>query len=299
MAKRVLVMSKHRDVIKEDYASLVDMFKKGVIEIKHSAKNKSFSLLKLDMNSIGLLWFISRDYSALINDPNVFDNDVMKVFEFKLDNKGFDYAPIKQCEEIIKLFNLKKPGQVYFKFVIESEESINLIGSYMEATKNLGEVCNKFQVDFSTKNLNEILKIQLASKLNLMGSKYGTKVNSCNFPELESKNIWIGNDPCISGYVMQSLLDMKMMKIRQNDSCACHKHTDIYGCGEFFRPGIDKIRESDLNRGKLKKVNILTARENKPSKSKENTNKPKVKATAKKNINSKVDSLGDLGDLLL
>lgn len=267
--KRVLTISRHYDIIKEDYSKLLDIFNEGEIKIKHTKKSKSFSILKIDMETIGILWFRSRDYSSMVENPSIFKNNVIKVFEFVLDNKKFNTFSIEQSKKVIDVFNLSKPGQVYYKFILE-DDNPSLISEYIEYIGKDKGLCNRIQVDFAF-DISLASKIQLASLLNTLGGKFGIKINSCNFKDFSNKNIWIGNEPCLSGYLMQELLDMKMMKVPQDSKvCPCHKNTDIFGAGEFFREGIDKVRKSDLNKDKLEKITKLgLANENKINAKKE------------------------------
>ena len=246
--KRVLTISSHRDIIKEDYEGLLKKFTDGVVKIKHTKKAKSFALLKIDMETIGILWFRSKDY---------FINDVCKVFEFYLSSDlEKSRFSIGQARKIIDIFNLNKPQQIYFRYVLGDnlEEDFSKLEQLIKEISFI-DICMRLQIDFSNENIVLANKIQLASRLSTLGQKYGIKINSCRFSDFATKNIWVGSEPCLSGYVMQGLLDMKMMKVPQDSSvCPCHKNTDIYGCGEMFREGIDKVRSSDLNRGKLDKI---------------------------------------------
>ena len=96
---------------------------------------------------------------------------------------------------------------------------------------------------------------------------------------------------------MQELLDMKMMKVPQNSEvCPCHKNTDIFGCGAMFIEGVDKVRASDLNRGKLVEIKKLNDGATKTSKNKTLKNQSKQKISDKKQTEEK--NYGDV-DLFL
>jgi len=186
----------------------------------------------------------------------------MKVFEFDIANLGNYQENINQLYELNNI--LDNIVHMYIKIYYEDAIKFNNFNTFLSdiSKTRIGRI----QLDMDGFNSNDIEILSKISELSVLCRKFGVTLNSCKAKEFEHKNMWIGSEPCVSGSIVKSLVGTKMLTIRNSEVCYCHKYTDILGCGEIFRQGIDKVRKSDTERfygATLKKIVKVSDAQNK------------------------------------
>ena len=270
---------------------LIEIFSSGKSIIKKRREDKSFSIIDVKSENIGFYWLISRDYSNLINDPAIFKNSNMKVVELDIVNLENYPENISQMYKLNDILGniVHKYAKVYYEDAIK----FNNFSTFLSDLNKIG--ITRIQLDMTGFNINNIELLSKVSQLNVLCRKFGITLNSCKSKDFEHKNMWLGNEPCISGALVKGLVGTKMLTIRNNEDCYCHKYTDILGCGEIFRQGIDKVRNSDIERfygTTLKKIVKVSDAQGRSKKTNQPIKKDKVRAKKKdteENVIEKLD----------
>ena len=281
--KRVIVVSRARDIIKEDINQLIEIIKSGHNIIKRKPESVSFEDYKIDMEKTGIFWWISEDFTGFIENLEFFSNlDVKHVVGYTVNIENIDQDKIlKDTGRLIEGLSLKNK-QLYFKATgLSSKEQVATLIEFIKWVRANYTIVERIQVDFSG-DISDVNKIMYATQLSAVGVKNSIKINSCMFKPFMTKNMWIGHDPCVSGQVMQDILGYKMVKTRdyfiREEGCGCHKHVDLLGCNAKYVEGVDKIRKSDRAQENKKIAKITKSTDTKPGKTKSTKKKAGKKA---------------------